>query len=244
MQSRLAETRLVLQIGNNRRFDPGIAYAQQFIADEMGQRMGLKAWYYDCTYRYTMTDNLQPIPVVSKLARRPEGNPKADKRRYFMLTHGSHLVDSARFLGGRSPQSRPGCSSASAPIAGLSVSILPTAVWPSGLDNCRARRLRGRLSGLRREWQRHGQGRVALVPQDQLCGMLLGQGPAVPPTVGRRCLYLQAQIEGFAKCILQGVPLQGAGIDDGIAAMRAMVAIARSVETGKRIRLSEVSGGV
>ena len=33
-------------------------------------------------------------------ARRPEGNPKADKRRYFVLGHGSHLTDTARFLGG------------------------------------------------------------------------------------------------------------------------------------------------
>src|SRR5205814_553903 len=68
-------TRLVVQVGNNRRFDPGIAFAHQFIRDELGQHMGLKAWYYDSTYRYTMTDNLQPIPVLSKQARRPEGNP-------------------------------------------------------------------------------------------------------------------------------------------------------------------------
>ena len=31
---------------------------------------------------------------------RPEGDPKADRRRYYLLTHGSHLVDTARFLGG------------------------------------------------------------------------------------------------------------------------------------------------
>src|SRR5215472_2187470 len=62
--------------------------------------MGFKAWYYDSAYRYTMTDNLQPIVVTSKQTRRPEGNPKADKRRYFLLTHGSHVVDTARYLGG------------------------------------------------------------------------------------------------------------------------------------------------
>jgi len=28
------------------------------------------------------------------------GYPKADKSRYYLLTHGSHLVDTARFLGG------------------------------------------------------------------------------------------------------------------------------------------------
>ena len=52
------------------------------------------------SYRYTMTDNLQPIPITSTKALRPEGEPKADRRRYYLLTHGSHLVDTARFLGG------------------------------------------------------------------------------------------------------------------------------------------------
>lgn len=94
------ETGLVVQVGNNRRFDPGIAFARKFIAEEMGQRIALKAWYYDSVYRYTMTDNLQPIPLASEMALRPEGDPKADRRRYYLLTHGSHLVDTARFLGG------------------------------------------------------------------------------------------------------------------------------------------------
>ena len=62
--------------------------------------MALKAWYCDSTYRYTMTDNLQPIARLSAHARKPEGNPKADKRRYFVLTHASHMVDTARFFGG------------------------------------------------------------------------------------------------------------------------------------------------
>src|SRR5262249_34082637 len=91
---------LVVQVGNNRRFDPGIAFAHRFIAQEMGQRIALKSWYYDSVYRYTMTDNLQPIPLTSRDSLLPEGDPKADKRRYYLLTHGSHLLDTARFLGG------------------------------------------------------------------------------------------------------------------------------------------------
>ena len=47
-----------------------------------------------------MTDNLQPILVTSAHARRPVGDPKANKPRYYLLGHGSHLVDTARFLGG------------------------------------------------------------------------------------------------------------------------------------------------
>src|SRR5437763_2809972 len=90
---------LLLQVGTMKRFDPGIAFAHQFIKEEMGQLLALKAWYCDSTYRYTMTDNLQPILVTSARTRRPAGNPKADKQRYYLLGHGSHLVDTARCLG-------------------------------------------------------------------------------------------------------------------------------------------------
>jgi hypothetical protein len=66
----------------------------------MGTRLALKAWYCDSTSRYTETDNLQPLIVKSASARKPEGDPKADRNSYYLLSHGSHLVDTARFLGG------------------------------------------------------------------------------------------------------------------------------------------------
>src|SRR4051812_33428202 len=47
LRERSARTGLVVQVGNNRRFDPGIASARKFIRDEMGERISLKAWYYD-----------------------------------------------------------------------------------------------------------------------------------------------------------------------------------------------------
>jgi predicted dehydrogenase len=100
LRRRVHASRFTFQIGNNRRFDPGIAFAQKFIREELGEMLALKAWYCDSTHRYTMTDNLQPIVQQSAGAKRPGGNPKADKRRYFILTHASHLVDTARFFGG------------------------------------------------------------------------------------------------------------------------------------------------
>ena len=71
-----ADSGCKLQVGHMKRFDPGIAFAQQFIQEEMGQLLALKAWYCDSTYRYTMTDNLQPLPLRSENAHRPEGAPK------------------------------------------------------------------------------------------------------------------------------------------------------------------------
>src|SRR5438045_7216106 len=100
LAAQVAESKLVLQVGNNRRFDPGVEFTERFIREEMGAMIALKAWYCDSTYRYTMTDNLQPILVTSARARRPADDPKANKRQYYLLGHGSHLVDTARFLGG------------------------------------------------------------------------------------------------------------------------------------------------
>jgi predicted dehydrogenase len=91
---------LILRVGSMKRFDPGVAFARRFIDQEMGNRLALKAWYCDSTSRYTETDNLQPLIVKSAKAKRPQGDPKANRESYYLLGHGSHLVDTARFLGG------------------------------------------------------------------------------------------------------------------------------------------------
>ena len=44
--------------------------------------------------------------------------------------------------------------------------------------------------------------------------------------------------------ILNGAPMTGADIEDGIASVRAMVAIAQSVRTGQPVRLADVAGPV
>ncbi len=82
------------------RFDPGMESAKAFISTRMGEMLALKAWYCDSTHRYSMTDAVQPLARKGSKVLRPDGDPKADKQRYFMLTHGSHLLDLARYLGG------------------------------------------------------------------------------------------------------------------------------------------------
>src|SRR5215211_4427659 len=66
---------LVVQVGTEKRFDEGIAFAHRFIREDMGEMIALKAWYCDSTHRYTMTDALQPVIESSERARRPEGDP-------------------------------------------------------------------------------------------------------------------------------------------------------------------------
>jgi len=62
--------------------------------------------------------------------------------------------------------------------------------------------------------------------------------------LGEDAYTYKLQIEGFADTILNGAPQHGADVDDGAAAMRAMVAMARSVETGEKLRLAEMTGTV
>ena len=235
----------VVQVGNNRRFDPGVAFARTFIREQMGEVMALKAWYYDSFYRYTMTDNLQPIPLASANARRPAGNPKADKQRYFMLTHGSHLVDTARYLAGEIVQVHARFSNrfnaygwfvavdfADGAMGHLDLIIPIQGDFEEGFQVFGAQgsvAARGYLP-----WYHKASYVECFSAADRQYHRVLGEDSYT----------YKLQIEGFADVILHGKPQQGASIEDGIAALRAMVAIARSVESGQPVKLADVEGGV
>jgi predicted dehydrogenase len=62
--------------------------------------------------------------------------------------------------------------------------------------------------------------------------------------LGEDAHFFRLQVEGFAERILRGAPTLGADVDDGLAAVRGMVALARSAESGERVLLSEAEGGV
>lgn len=236
---------LILQIGNNRRFDPGVAFARTFIREKMGEIMALKAWYYDSFHRYTMTDNLQPIPLTSAQTRRPARDPKADKQRYFMLTHGSHLVDTARYLAGEIVQVQARFTNrfdaygwfiavdfANGAIGHLDLIVPIQGDFEEGFQVFGEQGsvvARGYLP-----WYHKASQVECFSAEDRQYHRVLGED----------AYTYKLQIEGFADAILHGKPQQGADIDDGVAAMRAMVAIARSVESGQPVRLADVSGGV
>ncbi|TGW05440.1 gfo/Idh/MocA family oxidoreductase, partial [Mesorhizobium sp. M2D.F.Ca.ET.145.01.1.1] len=56
--------------------------------------------------------------------------------------------------------------------------------------------------------------------------------------------FFRRQLEGLADTVLTGAPMRGANVEDGIASIRTMVAIARSVVSGERVELASVSGAV
>jgi predicted dehydrogenase len=236
---------VTLQVGNNKRFDPGIAYARRFIREEIGQLMGLKAWYCDSLYRYAMTDNLQPPILTSQQALHPKGDPKADRKRYYMLTHGSHLVDTARFLGGEIERVQArllerfgaycwfiAVEFADGTLGHLDLTITVRGDWEEGFQ------VYGENGSVKGKtflpWFHKSSEVECFSVKDGLYRRPLGED----------AYTYKLQIEGFADTILHGKPQLGATVEDGLAAMRALVATARSVETGEWMRLAEVTGGV
>jgi predicted dehydrogenase len=241
----LRGSKRVFQIGNNRRFDPGVAFARRFVREEMGKMMALKAWYYDSTARYTMTDNLQPIVRTSAQARRPEGNPKADKRRYFILGHGSHLVDTARFFGGEITAVRARWRE----DFGAHCWFVETEFASGALGHIDLIiPIRGDMEEGFQIFGEHGsaQGRVYLpwFHKSSQVECFSEKDRVYRRPLGEDAHTYKLQIEGFADAILHGAPQHGANVEDGVAAMRALVAIARSAETGARVRLAEAGGAV
>jgi predicted dehydrogenase len=235
----------VVQVGYNRRFDPGIAFAHQFVREELGPIIAFSAWYHDSVYRYRMTDNLQPIPLHSPHALRPPGDAKADRSRYILLAHGSHLVDTARCLGGTITRIRArhlhrsgafcwfaDVDFADAALGHLDLHIPVRGDFEEGFEiqgeyGC----VSGRV-GL--PWY-HKAGRVECFSvRDRQYRRVLGEDAHT----------YKLQIEGFAACILDGSPQLGASADDGLAAVQALAAMKTSVETGDWVRLDEVGEGV
>jgi len=192
-----------------------------------------------------MTDNLQPFVQQSAQARRPDGNPKSDRRRYYVLGHGSHLVDTARFLGGEIAAVRARLREdfgayawfvetefASGALGHLDL-IIP---------------IRGDMEEGFQVFGEHGsaQGRVFLpwFHKSSVVECFSNRDRMYRRPLGEDAYTYKLQIEGFADTILNGAPQHGADVDDGAAAMRAMVAMARSVETGEKLRLAEMTGTV
>jgi predicted dehydrogenase len=235
----------VLQVGHMKRFDPGLESARDFVRDEIGELLALKAWYCDSTHRYTMTDSLQPLPILSRGAKKPAENPKADLRRYFMLAHGSHLVDTARFLAGELVEVNARLTEkfgahcwfidvvfANGAAGHLDLTIAVRMDWHEGLQ------LYGEHGSVVAKTFNPWYYRSSEVE------IFSERDATVRKPLGADGHFYRRQLEGFADTILDGAPMRGADIGDGVASVRAMVAIEHSVRSGRPVRLADVAGPV
>ena len=245
LKERAEATGLVVQVGTEKRFDEGIAFAHDFVREEMGEMIALKAWYCDSTHRYTMTDAVQPVIEASEKSKRPEGDPKADLRRYYILAHASHLLDTARFLGGEIEAIRTRfvekfgaycwfseVGFANGSLGHLDLTMKVRMDWHEGFQIYGEH---GSVVGKTyNPWYYKSSEVECFSERDGQYHRPLGADGH----------FFRRQVEGFAEAILEGGPMRGANAEDGLAAMRGMAAMTSSEETGETVRLSDVEGGV
>jgi predicted dehydrogenase len=238
----VARSGLVFQVGNNRRFEPGMTQARRFLREEVGDLLTLDAWYYDSVYRYTMQDNLYPVPVESPNVKRPAGDWKANRQRYILITHGVHLLDTARFLAGplAAVHAR---HHAQGEMHGWSIQVEFASGAVGSLSLISPRR-----GDFEEGFRAHGaHGSVsgqAPLPWFQRARVECFKDGEYRRLLGEDGFTFRRQIEGFADTILHGAPQLGATLDDGIAAVRGLVAVSRSVASGEPVRLADVTGHV
>jgi predicted dehydrogenase len=245
LKSVIAKSGKVFQVGHMKRFDAGLQAAKQFIDTEMGDVVALKAWYCDSTHRYPMTDAVQPLVITSANARKPSANPKENLRRYYMLAHGCHLIDTARYFAGdiiavQAKLSERGgmwcwfvdVEFASGTLGHLDLTVAVRMDWHEGFQ------IYGRQGSV------IGKTYNPWYYKSSDVDIFREADGATHRVLGADGHFYRRQLEGFARVILDGAKMEGANIDDGIASVQAMVAIARSVESGKRVALADVSGGV
>lgn len=245
LEKAVRDSGLPLQIGHMLRFDPGIQATHDFIRDEMGELLALKAWYCDSTHRYTATDAIQPLIRSGTRPMRPAGDQKADKLRYNMLAHGSHLVDLARYLAGPITAVHARLSQkfgamswfvetefANGTLGHLDLTLQVRMDWHEGFQ------IYGEhgsaLGKIFNPWYYKSSEVDIFRESDGASHRVLGADGH----------FYRRQIEAFADSVLTGAPLTGADIEDGVASVRAMVAINESARSGKPVALADATGDV
>ena len=230
-----------LQIGHMKRFDAGLQSAKTFIDSEMGEMLALKVWYCDSTHRYPMTDAVQPLIVRSAKAKRPSVDPKADLQRYYMLAHGSHLLDTARYFGGEIVEvdarlrQRFGAycwfvdvAYASGAFGHLDLTVSVRMDWHEGFQIYGEN---GSVIGKTYNPWYYKSSEVDIFHEST---------GGTTRILGADGHFYRRQLESFADVVLNGAPMTGADIDDGIACVRGMEAIALSTRSRKPVRLADV----
>lgn len=244
LEQALAKNPVHFQVGHMKRFDQGIHYAKQFISDKIGEILALKAWYGDNTQRYTMTDNLQPIPIKSHQAVAPSIDPKADLERYYMMAHGSHLIDTASYLAGRfgsvSAKLRQKFGAycwfvdvefENGVVGHLDLTIKIRGDWHEGFQ------VYGENGSVFAKtpnpwFYKSSEVECYFEPEQQYYRPLAADG-----------FSYRLQLEHFADVILNGASPLGTNLKEGMEIAKTMIAIKRSISENRPIYLDQITEG-
>ena len=172
-------------------------------------------------------------------------DPKADLARYYMLAHGSHLMDVARYFAGPiravdarlSTRAGMRCWFVDVAFEGGAMGHLDLTVavrmdWHEGFSIYGAN---GSVLGRTfNPWFYRSSEVDIFDERDATTRRVLGADGH----------FYRRQLEGFAEWAMFGEPQGGADLEDGVASVRAMVAVATSVREGRPVTLAEVGGEV
>jgi predicted dehydrogenase len=234
-------TGLKLQIGAMKRHDPGMAFARRFVQERLGPILSVSGWYCDTLFRPAFQETLLPPIASSQNAIRPSGDPKADKQHYSLVTHGAHLFDNLRYLGG--------------PISGVTVRHTEKSSQHSwhglldfedgGLGHCELSvKVNADWSEGYRVYGEHGSVEVkTFLPfyyrPSEVCAFDARTEQWHKP-LGANSNPYKNQLEAFARSVLDNEPVNP-DVFEGLATVQLLEAAEASVATGGRIEVPNLS---
>jgi predicted dehydrogenase len=224
---------LRVQVGAMKRHDPGVQHAADAVRNRIGTVLSATLWYRVMAELRPPTEaTLFPALVVDQSVRAHEAGFKADRASYLLATHGAHVLDSLRHLLGQpvDVQARMAAAGedltwhalAGLPDGGLAHVEITAAVhgeWSEGAD----------IYGERGSVHLRTHFPFALRASD-IEVFDADTATAHRPVFGDSNPF-ERQIEAFARAVHDGTPTTPDACD-GVAAVRLIDAVARSVAEG------------
>lgn len=241
----------VLQVGTMKRHDPGLMFARAAVSQRLGRVLSFTAWYRTTSMREVLSVFFPPLvgdPGVSVV----EAGFKEDRERYFLATHGSHLWDLVRYVVGDVRRLRALRARVAADVSWQAVAELAD----------------GAIGCVDLTIDQHGEGSEGLSVRCEKGSVEVRTYTPFARRASEVRVYEDAtrsvsepvfayanpyewQLRAFARSAADGGPAPASTDDwgtpadarDGLAAVRLLDAVARSVETGSEVELDAPPDG-
>ena len=228
------ETDMHLQMGCMKRYDPGLQFAQRFVAEEMGERLSVSGWYCDSVFHGAYVAVRWGMRHSSPNQRRPSSGYD-DPHLGMVMGHGVHAIDTLRFFGGDIAAVTTTVARKEQGISSLS--LLEFADGAKGtfqltctvkMDWCEGLMIHGERGSVIADigfpyWLRGSDVKVFDASTNEY------RQPAMPDSDP-----YERQLEAFAAAILEGRNVSP-NAEDGLADEKVLMAIHESSQTGQRV---------